>query len=210
MNFDKHSKSSDQHHEVNREKMEPSFQTNRRVFEAPPGRFRPTPKLTRQKRLREIRRCLYERDGRCFYCKKRFERFEESTLDHLKPRAKGGTDSIHNLLLACVPCNRAKADFESNDEARARAQAQREKDLFATTRRAGASGKMLGDPLHRGLPARREPTRAHEPQPRLEGRHVPPVPGAPSAPSRREPLTVPMGTVWYHHTLDELIALASA
>ncbi|MER5226497.1 RNA-guided endonuclease IscB [Streptomyces flaveus] len=29
-------------------------------------------------------------------------------IDHLRPRSRGGTDRISNLVLACVPCNQAK------------------------------------------------------------------------------------------------------
>lgn len=32
-------------------------------------------------------------------------------IDHVLPRAKGGTDRISNLVLACVPCNQAKKDL---------------------------------------------------------------------------------------------------
>lgn len=32
------------------------------------------------------------------------------TLDHIKPRAKGGPDRLHNLQTMCFPCNNAKAD----------------------------------------------------------------------------------------------------
>lgn len=49
--------------------------------------------------------------GHCFYC----ERYmppeqvpEVCTNDHLQPRAKGGHDYLHNLVFACVDCNRDK------------------------------------------------------------------------------------------------------
>ncbi|MFF4019395.1 RNA-guided endonuclease IscB [Streptomyces sp. NPDC001843] len=29
-------------------------------------------------------------------------------IDHLRPRSRGGSDRVSNLVLACVPCNRAK------------------------------------------------------------------------------------------------------
>jgi 5-methylcytosine-specific restriction endonuclease McrA len=49
--------------------------------------------------------------GHCFYCDK-FMRPEEvpkvCTNDHLQPRAKGGHDYLHNLVFACVRCNRDK------------------------------------------------------------------------------------------------------
>jgi len=49
--------------------------------------------------------------GHCFYCD-RFMRPEDvpqlCTNDHVKPRAKGGHDYLHNLVFACVGCNRDK------------------------------------------------------------------------------------------------------
>lgn len=49
--------------------------------------------------------------GHCFYCDK-FMQPEEvpqvCTNDHVQPRAKGGHDYLHNLVFACVGCNRAK------------------------------------------------------------------------------------------------------
>jgi hypothetical protein len=31
-------------------------------------------------------------------------------IDHVHPRSRGGSDRVFNLVLACVPCNQAKAD----------------------------------------------------------------------------------------------------
>ncbi|RBQ20475.1 hypothetical protein DP939_11925 [Spongiactinospora rosea] len=58
------------------------------------------------------RRQLAARDGaRCFYCRHRFaDPATEATLDHLVPTALGGTWARANLVLACEPCNQAKAD----------------------------------------------------------------------------------------------------
>ena len=35
---------------------------------------------------------------------------EGLTLDHILPKAHGGTNARRNLQLACRPCNEAKAD----------------------------------------------------------------------------------------------------
>ncbi len=33
------------------------------------------------------------------------------TVDHFRPRSKGGTDSFDNLVYCCVPCNQYKLDY---------------------------------------------------------------------------------------------------
>ena len=55
----------------------------------------------------EVREYLLEKFGRkCVYCG------AENTplnIDHVHPRAKGGSNRISNLTLACVPCNSRKS-----------------------------------------------------------------------------------------------------
>lgn len=56
------------------------------------------------------RRILINRDGgHCYYCRARLT-VDSSTLDHVVPRALGGSNSLHNLRLACPTCNARKAD----------------------------------------------------------------------------------------------------
>jgi 5-methylcytosine-specific restriction endonuclease McrA len=56
------------------------------------------------------RKNLYKRDRyTCQYCGGQ-PGPEELTIDHVKPRSKGGASSWENCVLACVPCNRRKAD----------------------------------------------------------------------------------------------------
>lgn len=43
-------------------------------------------------------------DNKCAYCGSK----ENLTLDHITPRAKGGTDRITNLVCACSNCNSNK------------------------------------------------------------------------------------------------------
>jgi len=45
----------------------------------------------------------------CKLCLKRFS-LNLLTLDHIMPLALGGTWAIHNLQLACYPCNQEKGD----------------------------------------------------------------------------------------------------
>jgi hypothetical protein len=49
--------------------------------------------------------------GRCFHCNKRMPPNlspEDFSIDHLRPKRDGGKDLLHNLVLACRPCNLAK------------------------------------------------------------------------------------------------------
>ena len=50
---------------------------------------------------------LTRRDGhKCTYCKKGLKE-SDMTIDHLVPISRGGTDEIHNLVIACAHCNHA-------------------------------------------------------------------------------------------------------
>jgi HNH endonuclease len=53
----------------------------------------------------ENRLKVFERDGyKCHYCNKQLTRFS-ATLDHIQPVSKGGDNSYHNLVTACLHCN---------------------------------------------------------------------------------------------------------
>lgn len=55
---------------------------------------------------REIRLRILERDSYlCAYCQA-----EATQVDHIIPRASGGTDEPSNLVAACGPCNLRKSD----------------------------------------------------------------------------------------------------
>lgn len=50
---------------------------------------------------------IYERDGwRCVQCGST----DDLTLDHVRPRSKGGTNHYGNLQTLCGPCNRRKSN----------------------------------------------------------------------------------------------------
>ncbi|SDQ65639.1 HNH endonuclease [Quadrisphaera sp. DSM 44207] len=52
------------------------------------------------------RRGVLRRDGsRCAYCAR-----SASTVDHVLPRSRGGTDTWENLVACCLRCNGAKGD----------------------------------------------------------------------------------------------------
>ncbi len=56
------------------------------------------------------RRNLYKRDHfTCQYCARQ-PGSEELTIDHILPRARGGKSTWENCVLACVECNRRKAN----------------------------------------------------------------------------------------------------
>lgn len=57
--------------------------------------------LTHKKRLIAIR------DGKeCFYCGIDLPK-DELTVEHILSKIDGGSDHMHNLCLACKPCNKA-------------------------------------------------------------------------------------------------------
>ena len=63
------------------------------------------------------RRNIYKRDRyTCQYCGAQ-PGTEELTLDHVVPRAQGGISTWENCVLACVSCNKRKAD-RTPDQAR--------------------------------------------------------------------------------------------
>ena len=54
----------------------------------------------------EVREYLLTKFGhRCVYCD---AQGVPLNLDHVAPRARGGSDRVSNLVLSCVPCNQAK------------------------------------------------------------------------------------------------------
>jgi len=57
-------------------------------------------------RRRARRRLLREQAGLCVWCRQPFTTSEPPTLEHLKPRRHGGTNSLSNLALAHRRCNR--------------------------------------------------------------------------------------------------------
>ncbi len=56
------------------------------------------------------RRNLCKRDGyTCQYCRQKMTG-DELTIDHVTPRSRGGQSTWENCVLACVECNKRKAD----------------------------------------------------------------------------------------------------
>ncbi|WP_189240709.1 RNA-guided endonuclease IscB [Planomonospora parontospora] len=106
----------------------------------------------------EVRAYLLEKWNRtCAYCG---AQNIPLNIDHIQPRARGGSDRISNLTLACVPCNQAKdarpvEEFLKRDPkrlARLLAQAKaplRDAAAVNTTRQAlGRTLTGIGVPVH--------------------------------------------------------------
>lgn len=56
---------------------------------------------------RPRRLAIYTRDGhRCVYCRAK----GPLSLDHLRPRSKGGSNDSSNLVTACMRCNVERGD----------------------------------------------------------------------------------------------------
>jgi len=57
----------------------------------------------------KYKKLLVERDGlRCHYCDIVMT-YKDSQIDHIVPKARGGTDAPSNLVLACATCNHVKS-----------------------------------------------------------------------------------------------------
>ncbi|MEB0141264.1 RNA-guided endonuclease IscB, partial [Undibacterium sp. CCC2.1] len=81
----------------------------------------------------ELREYLLEKwNRRCAYCDAQHVALN---IDHVQPRARGGSNRVSNLVLACVPCNNKKAardvrEFLAREPARlARIEAQLQRPL---------------------------------------------------------------------------------
>jgi 5-methylcytosine-specific restriction endonuclease McrA len=69
------------------------------------------------------RRNIFKRDHyTCQYCGAQ-PGSEELTVDHVVPRSQGGVSSWENCVLACVACNKRKAD-RTPEQARMRVRKQ--------------------------------------------------------------------------------------
>jgi len=58
-------------------------------------------------RNQKRRQKLLDKDPHCYFCKREVD-LNTSTLDHLVARAKGGKNSLDNLVLSCYICNHKK------------------------------------------------------------------------------------------------------
>jgi 5-methylcytosine-specific restriction endonuclease McrA len=45
----------------------------------------------------------------CWWCGKSMS-IDKLTIEHLLPKSRGGSNSLYNLRLACLPCNRSRGN----------------------------------------------------------------------------------------------------
>lgn len=70
-------------------------------------------------------------NGRCYYCHNAFV-FSNFTFDHVIRKKDGGTNSIHNLVLACAFCNQYRELDGASSEAKQRFIRNHTRDMDAT------------------------------------------------------------------------------
>lgn len=63
--------------------------------------------LQRSKARKRFRRDIFDAWQACAYC----GRSNPDTLDHVVPKARGGTTARSNLIASCACCNLAKSDL---------------------------------------------------------------------------------------------------
>src|SRR4051812_9387832 len=70
-------------------------------------------------RRMNLREMIWDaQDGNCAYCGVSLT-FAETTLDHVRPRSKGGANSYENLVVTCWSCNNTKGDSDPTEMQRA-------------------------------------------------------------------------------------------
>lgn len=67
----------------------------------------------------KLRLRILERDGgRCVLCARKGRDVVARHVDHIKPKAKGGTDAESNLQSLCVACHEAKTLVDAGSRPR--------------------------------------------------------------------------------------------
>ena len=67
------------------------------------------------RRRHRLKRRYLDESPVCWYCGLDLWGGRLTTLDHIQPRSKGGSDDQANLVLACFGCNKRKADRDLQD-----------------------------------------------------------------------------------------------
>ena len=64
--------------------------------------------LAKRRQMTSSKRQLWRHSHICGLCKEPIDSFEEATVDHIIPRARGGSNRFDNLQLAHEQCNQGK------------------------------------------------------------------------------------------------------
>lgn len=64
--------------------------------------------LAKRRQMTDQKRLLWRHSHICGLCKEPIDSFEEATVDHIIPRARGGANRFDNLQLAHDACNSEK------------------------------------------------------------------------------------------------------
>lgn len=102
-------------------------------------------KLKRRPVVQFTRANIYARDEfTCQYCVKKFEP-EDLTFDHVVPVAHGGQRGWTNIVTACEPCNRRKADRTPEEAGMMLARIPRRPLVLAPTMKLSIGWKTPAD-----------------------------------------------------------------
>lgn len=63
-----------------------------------------------RQRMKMLKTCC----SHCYYCGQYTDE-KDRTIDHKTPLSRGGTNSRHNQVMACIVCNREKADMTEKE-----------------------------------------------------------------------------------------------
>jgi len=64
----------------------------------------------------EMRKAIMKRDGyKCVFCGRRAKNGVELTVDHIKSKEKGGTNTIENGATMCMECNLRKKHYSQTE-----------------------------------------------------------------------------------------------
>ena len=91
----------------------------------------------------KLRQTILTRDAHiCAYCGRR-----ANSVDHIQPKADGGTDNPANLIAACLSCNTRRSAIRTNTRRAARA---RTRPVFSAAHTMTAPSRKYASTADRG------------------------------------------------------------